>query len=177
MNRRTFLGAGGVFIAGLSFGRGAAMADRAHIRLVQDAATGFAGFVPVGLRVEPGTLITWENGSGVHTVTAYHPDNGGRPRRIPAGAEPWDSGYLITAGETFSRQFLVPGVYDYFCAPHERAGMAGRIVVVADEPDLDAPTLNAVVCDTGRTGHGVPRAVCARLPAVDRIMRLRRVRS
>lgn len=30
---------------------------------------------------------------------------------------------------TFERVFAVPGVYDYFCKPHELAGMAGRIVV------------------------------------------------
>lgn len=175
MNRRTFLGAGGLLIAGLSRGRGAMAAAPVHIHLVQDPDTGFVGFDPVGLWVEPGTRVTWENGSGVHTVTAYHPDNGGRPRRIPEGAEPWDSGYLMTAGETFSRRFRVPGVYDYFCIPHERAGMAGRIVVVPGNGDASA--LDAIACDAGGEDEGVPRAVCARLPTVDRIVRTRRVRG
>lgn len=175
MRRRTFLGAGGVFIAGLAPGRGGTAAVPARIRLVHDPDTGVVGFDPVGLRVEPGALVTWENGSGVHTVTAYHPENGGRPRRIPEGAEPWDSGYLMTVGETFSRRFVVPGVYDYFCIPHERAGMAGRIVVVPDDGGPSA--LDAVACDAGGAEEGVPRAVCARLPAVNRIVRTRRVRG
>jgi hypothetical protein len=39
-------------------------------------------------------------------------------------------------GESFSVTFDTPGVYDYFCVPHEQAGMVGRIIV--DAPDTGA---------------------------------------
>jgi hypothetical protein len=48
-------------------------------------------------------------------------------------AKPWDSDILLAnypkRGATFEHVFTVPGVYDYFCKPHEIAGRVGRIVV------------------------------------------------
>ena len=32
-------------------------------------------------------------------------------------------------GESFAVELTEPGVYDYYCIPHEHAGMVGRIVV------------------------------------------------
>lgn len=69
-----------------------------------------------------------------HTSTAYHPDLFGLPRRIPSGAPSWHSDYLLPE-ESFSVQFHLEGVYDYYCVPHAQAGMVGRIVV--GEPHLD----------------------------------------
>ena len=63
-----------------------------------------------------------------HTVTSYHPEMFERPLRIPAGAKPWNSDYLLP-DESFSMTFTEDGVYDYYCVPHEHAGMVGRIVV------------------------------------------------
>lgn len=63
-----------------------------------------------------------------HTATAYHPAHFDRLRRIPAGAEPWDTGFLLP-GATGEVVLTAPGVYDDYCIPHEMAGMAGRIVV------------------------------------------------
>jgi plastocyanin len=114
------------------------------------------GFDPIGLRVEPGTTVRWRVQSNVHTATAYHPKNG-KPLRIPAGAEPWDSGYLVEPGRTFEVVLTVEGVYDYFCRPHEQMGMVGRIVVGKGgpvPPDGD-----------------LPPAVRAALPPVERILR------
>ncbi|PSP69167.1 halocyanin, partial [Halobacteriales archaeon QH_9_66_26] len=34
------------------------------------------------------------------------------------------------SGETFEVTFDVPGTYDYFCIPHERAGMQDEFTVV-----------------------------------------------
>src|SRR5690606_37627964 len=70
---------------------------------------------PRGLRLGPGQAVRWVNGDAgnVHTVTAYHPDNG-RPQRIPVQAASWNSGYLMP-GADFVMVFDVPGVYDYFC--------------------------------------------------------------
>jgi plastocyanin len=99
-------------------------------------------FQPSSITVAPGEEVVWYNNSArAHSVTAY--DDG-----IPAAAEffatggfdstsaareAWDgmSG-AITSGETYSHTFEVPGQYNYFCIPHERAGMVGRVVVAED---------------------------------------------
>jgi plastocyanin len=95
----------------------------------------------------------------VHTATAYHPANGGRPLRIPGHAAPWASGYLAEPGETFEVKLSAEGVYDYFCAPHEMAGMVGRIVVGRPGGPGATPP-----------GQGVPPAARAAFPSVERIM-------
>lgn len=82
--------------------------------------------------VEPGGTVTFRNASGSHTTTAYHPDND-RQRRIPEGAEPFDSGLLTEQGATFEHTFEEPGVYDVLCVPHEGLGMIGTVLV--GEPD------------------------------------------
>lgn len=48
---------------------------------------------------------------------------------IPEGAAPWDPGYLVNPGNHVEVTRTVPGVYDYYCHPHEAAGMVGRIIV------------------------------------------------
>lgn len=87
-------------------------------------------FAPRGLAVMPGATIRFVNRDpgNSHTATAYHPDNFDRARRIPSTALAWDSGFLLP-DESFEVSLTVPGVYDYFCIPHEMAAMAGRIVV------------------------------------------------
>jgi len=89
---------------------------------------GHVSFDPIGILVDPGTVIRWIVRQNVHTATAYHPAND-RPLRIPKNAVPWDSDYLINPGDTFETILTVKGTYDYFCAPHEAAGMVGRIIV------------------------------------------------
>jgi len=95
-------------------------------------------FRPRGLWVQVGQAMRWINDDvgNVHTVSAYHPSNG-KPLRIPESAKGWDSGYLMP-GESFVWVFDKPGVYDYFCLPHEHAGMVGRLVV-GDAPVADPP--------------------------------------
>jgi plastocyanin len=65
----------------------------------------------------------------VHTTTAYHPKNDMHSLRIPKSATPWNSGFLVNKGDHFDVTLTVEGVYDYYCMPHEQAGMVGRIVV------------------------------------------------
>lgn len=85
-------------------------------------------FDPHIVWVESGGTVTWRLESGSHSATAYHPDVGA-PRRVPEGSASWDSSVLTEAGVTFERTFETPGVYDYFCRPHESAGMVGSVVV------------------------------------------------
>lgn len=87
-------------------------------------------FDPIGLLIQPGQTVRWVNHDpgNSHTATAYHPALFGRSRRIPVHAKYWNSDYLLPDG-SFSVTFTEPGVYDYYCVPHEHAGMVGRIVV------------------------------------------------
>lgn len=97
-------------------------------------------FEPHVVWIENGGTITWNNESGSHTATAYHPDNEDKPLRIPDDADPWDSGLLTEQGATFEHTFGVEGVYDYYCAPHEAKGMLGSVIVGEPEPH-DQPAL------------------------------------
>lgn len=167
--RRDVLAAGGCALAA-----GVAGSVRAHgdpveilVRSTGDGARVF--FDPVGLRLPAGARVRWRVLAGVHTVTACHPDTGPWPRRIPANARPWDSGYLMP-GETFELHLAADGVYDYLCLPHEAAGMVGRLVVgdVEADPGYTAGTLSRAsrvgfphvsdILDRGRIrpgdGHG-----------------------
>ena len=130
IGRRTFLGAGGLLLAGLStplssWGR----EKRTRIEMRSSLDGGKVWFDPIGLLVEPGTTVRWLNQANVHTATAYHPDNDDHSLRVPKKAKPWDSGYLVNPGDSFEIFLSEPGVYDYYCLPHENAGMVGRIIV------------------------------------------------
>ncbi|PWE29360.1 hypothetical protein DDZ14_17390 [Maritimibacter sp. 55A14] len=151
--RRQFLLAGGGIIATLGLpGTGRAM--QVETIEMQGTARGErVWFAPVGLAVSPGTTLRFVNHDpgNSHTATAYHPDIYDRQRRIPGRAEAWDSDFLLP-GESFEITLTAPGVYDYYCVPHEMAGMVGRIVVgrpgdpgweapVPDSDDLDPEVL------------------------------------
>lgn len=131
-SRRRFLRLGGEFLASLSLLRAVRAAEDGlvEIRMAGTANGSHVWFDPIGILVPAGTTIRWinEDPGNAHTATAYHPDNFDHALRIPAGARPWDSDYLLP-GESFEVTLTVPGVYDYFCAPHEHAGMVGRIIV------------------------------------------------
>ena len=105
-------------------------ARRSTIRMRGDARGAHVGFDPVGVRLRPGDTVRWLNvdPGNAHTATAYHPANFDRPRRIPAAATPWDSDYLLPE-EGFAVTLTAEGIYDYFCVPHEHAGMVGRLIV------------------------------------------------
>ncbi len=91
-------------------------------------------FKPEILYLDPGDRVRWV-GKG-HSTTAYSD-------RIPKKAEEWDSDILMEKGESYSREFNVKGVYDYYCSPHEAHGMTGTVVVgnsySADQPGLEEP--------------------------------------
>lgn len=94
-------------------------------------------FDPDTLTVTVGDTVVWENvGSARHTVTAYED-------RIPDDAEYFASGGfgseqaardspregLVEGDESYEHTFETPGSYEYFCIPHEAAGMTGSIDV------------------------------------------------
>ncbi|GAB3311052.1 halocyanin [Haloplanus rallus] len=96
-------------------------------------------FRPTTITVSVGEEVVWYNNSArAHSVTAY--DDG-----IPEGAEFFATGGydstsaaregwyemngVLESGETFAHTFETPGQFNYFCIPHERAGMVGQVVV------------------------------------------------
>lgn len=112
-----------------------AMARTLEVKVVMSKDGAQVYFDPAGLHIQPGDTVRWIQVNGYHSVAAYHPKNGNHELRIPDHAQPWDSGILLAEypakGSKFEHTFTLPGVYDYFCAPHEAAGMVGRIVVGA----------------------------------------------
>jgi plastocyanin len=165
--RRTVLQAGG-WAAGLALlGAPVVSADSpvVDIRMRGNADGSAVWFDPVGVLIAPGQTVRWINTDrgNSHTSTAYHPNNTGHPWRIPEAAEPWNSNYLLP-DEEFELRFTVVGVYDYFCIPHEEAGMVGRIVV-GSPTSADPPSDN------------LPEAARQMLPEVEEIIRHRVVRT
>ncbi|MGH7299778.1 MAG: plastocyanin/azurin family copper-binding protein [Candidatus Rokuibacteriota bacterium] len=174
--RRAFLKAGGLALAGLAVPRPVRAAAPVEIGMMSDKLGTKVWFDPIGLLVEPGQTIRWIVHSNVHTTTAYHPRNDHHSLRIPERAAPWDSRFLVNPGHHFEVRLTVPGVYDYFCAPHEIAGMVGRIVVGRPE----GPGTLPFDYFRGRPGTGqwkpVPKAAQAAFPSVSTIVRQRVVR-
>jgi plastocyanin len=96
-------------------------------------------FEPKQLTVGQGDTVAWRFAGGEpHTVFAY--EDG-----IPEGAEYWASGGFdsqpaaekgwsngtgaIQSGQSYVRTFETTGTHEYYCAPHEAAGMVGSVTV------------------------------------------------
>src|SRR4029078_5584582 len=131
-SRRDFLKSGGLVLTGLAiaplFGTEALASPKPElIEMRSDALGSRVWFDPVGLYVQPGTIVRWIAHENVHTTTAYHPKNDHHSRRIPDAATPWDSGFLVKPGASFEVTLKVPGVYDYYCMHHEGAALVARL--------------------------------------------------
>ncbi|MFT4921521.1 MAG: plastocyanin [Haloarculaceae archaeon] len=107
-----------------------APSETAEVRMITE--DGGYHFEPHVVRVNVGGTVTWNNESGSHSTTAYHPDND-QPQLVPDGAAAWDSGIVSEQGATFEHTFETEGVYHYYCTPHESLGMLGSVIV--GEPD------------------------------------------
>ncbi len=142
MKRREFLatasGATGGVAAASAGAAGTASAQEQHTVNMTDGLN----FEPASITVAPGDTVVWENtGSIGHSVTAYEDD-------IPEEAEYWASGGFdsedaargaytagdpdsgdVPGGESYEHTFEVTGTYEYFCIPHESAGMLGTVEV------------------------------------------------
>lgn len=166
--RRDFLTVGGLALASLAVPTLARAAGPVEIHMRSSPRGEEVWFDPIGVRIEPGQTVRWIMASpgNPHTTTAYHPRNANHSLRIPEAAAPWDSGFLVKPRDTFEVTLTVEGVYDYFCLPHEAAGMVGRIVV--GQPS--GPGALPFDYFTGRAASQawlpVPEAARAAFPAV-----------
>jgi plastocyanin len=158
---------GGILLAGPARPRLILAGEPVEIRMQGNTDGSHVWFDPVGLRIEPGQTVRWINldPGNSHTATAYHPKNFERSLRIPESAEPWHSDYLLP-DESFSITLTVEGVYDFFCVPHEHAGMVGRIIVGRPGArPTDLPPTQAA------SGEPIPEIALKAFPTVDEIMR------
>lgn len=170
--RRALLAAGGMVLAGHSAGLAADQTVTIH--MISDPEGSHVGFDPVGVLVAPGQIVRWVCDSNVHTTTAYHPANAHHSLRIPKTAQPWDSGFLMP-GKTFEARLTVAGVYDYFCAPHEMAGMVGRIIVGQPSGPGTEPFDYFLRLPDRPNWQPVPQAAQAAFPPIAAIMQHGRV--
>lgn len=131
-----------VFLAAVGGGALASSGCTAIASLSEDHDIGMNAheFLPDTHTVEVGDTVIWENtGSRAHTITAY---DGGQPDGATffstgeyesenEARMAWydDRAGSIYTGDRFEHTFEVPGEHDYYCIPHERGGMIGRIVV------------------------------------------------
>lgn len=96
---------------------------------------GAAAFDPAGVRVPPGTTVTWE--------WSGHGD----PANVVAVDDAFDSGDPVAVhGHTFAHTFDERGTYRYVSEPSREAGMRGA-VVVADPPSSDYPAVDDWLAD------------------------------
>lgn len=135
MNRRRFLLTAG---AAVTVGTSGCLADAKDDYDVGMTPTSFD---PPEVTVSVGDAVTWKNtGTRNHTVTAYEdgiPESAtyfasGGYESEDAARRAWEDGPLggaISASDTYSHTFEVPGEYQYFCVPHEQGGMRGTVVV------------------------------------------------
>jgi halocyanin-like protein len=88
-------------------------------------------FDPAAILVDPGTTVVWEwtGEGGAHNVVAQD--------------ETFDSGETVSeAGTTFEYTFedAADGdTFNYYCTPHEAAGMKGAVAVGSVDDDLVEP--------------------------------------
>ncbi len=88
-------------------------------------------FSPATVCLKVGGTVTWHNVTNnlAHTTTD-EPQLAANPAdaSIPKGGRGWD--HPLPPGHSAKVKFTAPGVYKYFCIPHETLGMLGKVVVV-----------------------------------------------
>jgi plastocyanin len=139
-----------------------------------DAAGAVVGFDPVGVFLQPGQIVRWICDANVHTTTAYSLKYDTHSLRIPETAARWASDFLLPS-QTFEVKLTVEGVYDYFCAPHEMAGMVGRLIVGRAVGSGSLPIDYFVA--KGRAWKPVPLAAQKVFPSIAEIERQQTVPS
>ena len=139
-SRRTFLAGLGASVLGGFTGCTALSAGGGDGERSYDVGMTTEAFRPPEIAVGVGDEVIWKNTSvRNHSVTAYEqslPDGttyfaSGGFETEDAARSAWNDGLggVLRNGDTYAHTFDVPGRYDYFCLPHEQAGMVGTVVV------------------------------------------------
>ena len=83
-------------------------------------------FEPASVTISKGDTVTWTNNAGFPHNIVFDED------AVPAGVNAdalSNEDYLNAPGETVTRKFDVAGEYNYYCEPHQGAGMQGKVIV------------------------------------------------
>ena len=83
-------------------------------------------FSPSSLSVAAGETVTFKNNAGFPYNVVF--DEDAVPGGISADSLSHEE-YFNSPGETYDITFSKAGTYEYYCEPHQGAGMAGKIVV------------------------------------------------
>lgn len=92
-----------------------------------DVAVGPGGelvFEPDEITVEAGTTLVWTWESDNHNVVVAN-----QPEEASWQGTEGGDGSLYDEGHAYEHTFEVPGRYEYYCTPHQSAGMVGSVVV------------------------------------------------
>jgi len=104
-----------------------AVAFSAHAANVQmGGAGGVLAFIPEELSVSAGETVTFTNKAGFPHNIVFDED------AVPAGVNAdaiSHPGLLNAQDETVTVTLTKPGTYEYYCEPHQGAGMVGKITV------------------------------------------------
>jgi len=87
-------------------------------------------FEPVKITIKAGQTVEWVNASVlVHTVTADPKLAADQSHvQLPENAAPFNSGNIAPEG-VYKHTFTTPGLYRYFCIPHEATNMVAEVLV------------------------------------------------
>ncbi len=94
-------------------------------------ANGNLVFEPATLTVKPGDVVQWQN----NTLPPHNVIFDGHnvpPETLDLVGALSHSKLMLKPDETYELEIteaLAPGEYTYFCAPHRRAGMVGKLVI------------------------------------------------
>ncbi|CAI5985122.1 unnamed protein product [Closterium sp. NIES-65] len=94
--------------------------------ILMGASDGALAFVPKVSKVKAGEEVIFKNNAGFPHNIVFDEDE------VPGGvdADAISHPDLLNApGETFTVKLTAPGTYEYYCEPHQGAGMVGQIVV------------------------------------------------
>jgi plastocyanin len=106
----------------------------AEYRVKLGADNGALVFDPPVLSIRVGDQVTFVNNAGFpHNVVLDEdrlPDGAYNSYSYHTGALTHED-YLNAPGESFTAKFDLPGVYHYYCEPHQGAGMTAQVIVNA----------------------------------------------
>ncbi|KAK9075066.1 hypothetical protein SSX86_003385 [Deinandra increscens subsp. villosa] len=98
------------------------------IEILLGANDGGLAFEPATFSVPAGEKIVFKNNIGFPHNVVFDEDE------IPAGVDAakismGDDDYLNAGGEEYSVTLTEKGTYSFYCAPHQGAGMVGKVTV------------------------------------------------
>eukprot|EP00897_Mesotaenium_endlicherianum_P004146 jgi/Mesen1/375/ME000010S_10831 len=103
----------------------AASANAATVKMGGD--DGSLAFVPASVSISAGESVNWVNNAGFPHNIVF--DEDAVPEGVKVDAISHED-YFNAPGEGYSVKLTVPGTYEYYCEPHQGAGMAAKIMEI-----------------------------------------------